>query len=68
MNGQHDMLINSPASEVTCLRIYAVWKAYDAVRGLADWQRPKNQNGSKWKSKVDWMLAEQYFQMSDGEE
>eukprot|EP00972_Heterocapsa_arctica_P044072 6507430-Heterocapsa_arctica.AAC.1 len=68
MNGQHDMLINSPASEMTCLRISSVWKAYDAVRNLADWQRPKNQNGAKWKSKVDLMLAEQYFQMSVGEE
>ena len=67
MTGQHDMMINSQASGVTCLRMYAIWKAYDNVKGVADWQRLKNQSGAKWKSKVDWMLAEQYFQVADGE-
>ena len=58
LNGERERLINSPAFEVTCLRIYAVWKAYDGVRSFSDWQSPKNQNGPKWKSKVDWRLAQ----------
>ena len=57
MTGQRDMMINSQASEATCLRMYAIWTAYDNAKGVTDWQRPKNQNGAKWKSKVDWMLA-----------
>ena len=59
--GDHDALINSEASELACLRLYSIFKAYEKVYCLADWQRPKNQSGQKWKSKVNWTLAEQYY-------
>ena len=59
--GDFDSLINSEASELACLRLYSIFKAYEKVTCLSDWQRPKNQAGQKWKSKVNWTLAEQYY-------
>ena len=64
--GDHSALINSQSAELTCLRMYAIWKAYDQVKCLNDWQRPKGQSQGKWKSKVDWNLAEEYLKI-DGE-
>jgi len=64
--GDHDSLINSQAAELTCLRLYSIWKAYERVQCRADWQRPKSQNNGKWKSKVDWSLAEEYLRL-DGD-
>ena len=61
--GERSSLVNSPASEVTCLRMYSIWKAYENVHGLTDWQRPRNQQGGKWRSKVNWNLAQEYFQV-----
>ncbi len=60
-SGEHDQLMHSPASELMCLRLYAIFKAYDQVECLSDWQRPKSQAGQKWKSKVNWALAEEYL-------
>ena len=65
LSGNHAMLVNSAASEVTCLRMYSIWKAYENVHCLSDWQRPKNQQGGKWRSKVNWELAKEYFQVED---
>ena len=59
--GDYESLINSEASELACLRLYSIFKAYEKVQCQADWQRPKSQAGQKWKSKVNWALAEQYF-------
>ena len=42
-------------------------KAYGLVIRRDDWLRPKNQQGNKWKTKVSWLLAEQYFRVHDGE-
>ena len=39
--------------------MYSIFKAYEKVFSAADWKRPKGQAGQKWKSKVDWMLADQ---------
>ena len=30
---------------------------------LTDWKRPKTQSGGKWRSKVDWSLAEEYLRL-----
>ena len=65
-SGQYDQLINSQAAELACLRLYSIWKAYERVQCRADWQRPKSQHGGKWKSKVDWTLAEEYLRL-DGD-
>ena len=35
------------------------------MHSLSDWQRPRNQQGGKWKSKVNWNLAQEYFQVGD---
>ena len=65
--GAYEQLINSPAAELTCLRLYAIWKAYENVKCVSDWQRPKGQqSGSKWRSKVDWALADEYLKV-DGD-
>ena len=48
------------------MRLYSIWKAYERVQCRTDWQRPKQQNGGKWKSKVDWSLAEEYLRL-DGD-
>ena len=64
--GRYDELINSQAAEVTCLRLYSIWKAYERVQCKGDWQRPKAQHGGKWRSKVDWSLAEEYLRL-DGD-
>ena len=42
-------------------------KAYELVIRKDDWLRPINRQGNKWKTKVNWMLAEQYFKVQDGE-
>ena len=47
--GDHSALINSQPAELACLRLYAIWKAYDQVKCLHDWQRPKGQSQGKWK-------------------
>eukprot|EP00959_Pyramimonas_sp_CCMP1952_P132258 2765279-Pyramimonas_sp.AAC.1 len=60
-------VINSRAAELVCLRIYSSMKAFDRVQKKDDWLRPKSQAGAKWKSKVDWMLAEQYFSVDRSE-
>ena len=60
-------VINSRAAELVCLRIYSVMKAFDKVQRKDDWLRPKNQTGTKWRSKVDWVLAEQYFRLDRSE-
>ena len=65
-SGQYDELINSQAAELTCLRLYSIWKAYERVQCKGDWQRPKSQHGGKWKTKVDWTLAEEYLRL-DGD-
>ena len=56
-------LVNNGSSELITRRLYALLKAYERVNRLEDWQRPKNQAGGKWKSKVDWMLSDMYFQV-----
>ena len=65
--GDYSALINSQPAELACLRLYAIWKAYDQVKCLNDWQRPSGQRqNNKWKSKVDWSLADEYLK-ADGE-
>ena len=54
-------LVNSAAAESICRRVYAIFKAYEKVFCLSDWQRPKNQSRQMWKSKANWTLANQYY-------
>ena len=60
-------VINSRAAELICLRIYSLMKAFEKVQRREDWLRPKNQTGAKWRSKVDWVLPEQYFSLDRSE-
>ena len=64
ISGDFKGLINSQASELSCLRMYAIMKAYEGVSCESDWKRPRNANGAKWKSKVDWSLGEEYLRLS----
>ena len=61
---QEDM-INSSAVESLCRRVYAIFKAFERVNTRTDWERPKNQTGKAWKTKVDWYLADQYYTIED---
>ena len=63
ISGQHDELINSSAAELTCLRLYSIFRAYENVNCLADWRRPKAAHGGKWRSKVNWNYAEEYLKI-----
>ena len=60
-------LVNNQSAELICRRLYSLLKAYERVNKLEDWQRPKNQSGQKWKSKVDWMLGDMYFKIYEEE-
>ena len=62
--GEFDSLINSQAAELTCLRLYSIFKAYELVEQESDWRRPKSANGSKWKSKVNWAYAEEFLDLA----
>ena len=42
-------------------------KAYERVSRKDDWCRPKGQQGNKWRSKVNWLLAEEYFKIHDSD-
>ena len=65
--GAHVQLIKGPAAERTCLRLCAIWKAYEKVKCAHDWQRPTGHPSvSPWGSKVDWGLAEEHFRV-DGD-
>ena len=52
-------VINMPAVEAVCRRMYGLIRAFEDVQRESDWQRPKNAQG-KWKSKVKWQLLEEY--------
>ena len=52
-------VINMPAVEVVCRRIYGALLAFEDVKEEADWKQPRNSNG-KWKSKVKWGLLKEY--------
>ena len=52
-------MINAPALEAICRRIYGLARAFEDVHKEADWQKPRNFQG-KWKSKVKWQLLEEY--------
>eukprot|EP00959_Pyramimonas_sp_CCMP1952_P432302 9052974-Pyramimonas_sp.AAC.1 len=65
-SGEYDALINSRAAELTCLRLYSIFKAYRDVEVESDWKRPKNTNGGKWNIKVNWSYGEEFLKMQDG--
>ena len=48
---------NTESCEIICRRVYALKKAFEAVRTANDWRQPKGAQASKWKSKVRWDLA-----------
>eukprot|EP00959_Pyramimonas_sp_CCMP1952_P126958 2655258-Pyramimonas_sp.AAC.1 len=43
-------------------------KAFDRALRKENWLRPNSQAGQEWKGKVDWALAEQYFQLDRSED
>ena len=49
--------VNSQTCEIVCRRVYALKKAFEAVKSTADWKQPKGAASSKWKSKVRWDIA-----------
>eukprot|EP00959_Pyramimonas_sp_CCMP1952_P167698 3504918-Pyramimonas_sp.AAC.1 len=57
--------VNSQATEITCLRLYSIFKAYELVEQESDWRRPKSANGGKWKSKVNWAYAEEFLDLGN---
>ena len=52
-------VINMPAVEAICRRMYGLTRAFGDVKCEADWQKPRNHRG-KFKSKVKWALLEEY--------
>ena len=52
-------VINMPALEAICRRMYGLTRAFEDVQRESDWQKPKNHQG-KWRSKVKWQLLEEY--------
>ena len=50
-------IINHPACEGICRRIYSYKLAFREVERESDWRRPKGDQGKNWKSKVKWGLA-----------
>ena len=48
------------------MRLYSVLKAYQDVETESDWKRPKNTNGARWKSKVNWSYGEEFLKINDG--
>ena len=64
-NAEVENLVNSRSAELVTLRIYSITKAYQNVERMGDWKRPSGQAGQKWKSKVNWLLAEQYFKVDE---
>lgn len=52
-------VINHPATEGICRRIYGYFLAFRDVEREADWRRPKGDAGKAWTSKVKWGLAEE---------
>ena len=52
-------VVNMPAVEVICRRIYGALCAFEDVREESDWKQPRG-SGGKWKSKVKWGLLKEY--------
>ena len=52
-------IINMPAVEVLCRRIYGLIKAFEDVTEEADWKMPRHA-GKTWKRKVKWQLLKEY--------
>jgi hypothetical protein len=53
-------VINMPAVEVVCRKIYGLIGAFEDVKSESDWKMPKGANAGKWKSKVKWTLLQEY--------
>ena len=53
-SSQNDV-INMPAVEAICRRMYGLTRAFEDVTKESDWQKPRNHQG-KWKTKVKWQL------------
>ena len=52
-------VVNFPAVEAICRRVYGLMRAFEDVHRESDWQKPQNHQG-KWKSKVKWTLLDEY--------
>ena len=53
-------VINMPAVEVVCRKVYGLIRAFEDVKSENDWKMPKGANAGKWKSKVKWTLLQEY--------
>ena len=56
---EHLPVVNLPAVEAICRRIYGLLLAFEDVHGEADWKKPRQAGGS-WRSKVKWQLLQEY--------
>ena len=53
-------VINMPAVEVVCRKVYGLIRAFEDVKSENDWKMPRGANAGKWKSKVKWTLLQEY--------
>lgn len=64
LGGSSEMeVINMPAVEAICSRMYGLTRALEDVHCEADWLKPQSFPG-KWRSKIKWALLDEYGVMA----
>ena len=53
-------VISKPAVGVVCRKVYGLIRAFGDVKSENGWKMPKGANAGKWKSKVKWILLQEY--------
>ena len=57
--GQKVDVVNLPAVEVICRKMYGLVRVFEDVACEADWKAPRDHKG-KWQSKIKWRLLQEY--------
>ena len=57
--GQNVDVVNLPAVEVICRKLYGLVRAFEDVQSEAGWKQPRDHKG-KWSSKIKWQLLHEY--------
>ena len=57
--GQNVDVVNLPAVEMICRKLYGLARAFEDVHSEADWKQPPDHKG-KWPSKIKWQLLREY--------
>ncbi len=57
--GQNVDVVNLPAVEVICRKMYGLVRVFEDVTCEADWKAPRDHKG-KWQSKIKWQLLQEY--------